>query len=329
MVFLKYAVAAGAVLCAANGPAFAQSNAAANSSPAAAASSKGATISASDPVPLKPSAPSGSAEILTNDTIVKLLGVGLSNEAIIAKIHASKTNFDLSTDQLITLKKEGVPSPVIAAMIEPQGSSSGTAAAFSTDSPNPTVPHYPGVYLQGPATADQKMLRITPTASNQAKVGNILGYAFTMGIASMSVKVTIPGAHGRVKTLPAKPVFYFYFDESVPQSLQGGQSTVWSSGNGNLVTSPSELSLVKFEESDGNRQAKIGSVNIAGAKSGVMDKDRIAFEAEAIAPGIFRVTVQTELKPGEYGFIQATGAGSMAGNGAGSARVFDFSVAAP
>ncbi|TFU01314.1 hypothetical protein EUV02_13550 [Polymorphobacter arshaanensis] len=291
--------------------------------PALASGAPASTAVAAAPVV---TVPTSASEVLTNETILKLLGVGLSNEAIIAKIHSSKTAFNLGTDQLIELKKAGVPSPVIAAMIEPQAGAASAAPQFSTDSPMPNVAHFPGVYLMGPPGPDQKMKRIVATASNQAKVGNIWGYALTMGIASMTVKVTIPGAHARVQAGAGKPVFYFYFDESMPLALQSGQSTVWSSGNGNLVTSPSELSLVRFDQEKDRREAKIGSVNIGGAKTGVMDKDRIPFDAEMIAPGIFKVTVNADLTPGEFGFIQATGAGSMAGNGAGSARVFDFSI---
>ena len=42
-------------------------------------------------------------------------------------------------------------------------------------------------------TTQNQMARIDPTMSSQAKTGGIFGYALTMGIASMSVKVAIAG----------------------------------------------------------------------------------------------------------------------------------------
>jgi hypothetical protein len=262
------------------------------------------------------------AEVVTNDTVLKLIGAGLPDQAIIAKIRSSKTQFDLSTDRLIELKTKGVSGPVLAAMLEPVAP---VAAEFSTDSPDPAVPHYPGVYMFG--AQDNKMTRMMATSSNQAKTGGIIGYALTMGIASASVKATIPGASAKVQTANSRPVFYLFFDESVPRALQGAGSSIWSTGNGSITTSPEELSLVRFMEKENAREARVGSMNIAGAKQGVMDKDRISFDSTQVRPGVFRISPSVVLAPGEYGFIQAlTGGNVSGGGGAMTARVFDFGV---
>lgn len=267
-------------------------------------------------------AQTAAAEVVTNETVLKLLGAGLPDQAIIAKIRTSKTQFDLSTDRLIELKTKGVSGPVLAAMLEPAPQA---AAEFSTDSADTSVPHYPGVYMFG--AQDNKMTRMMATSSNQAKTGGVLGYALTMGIASASVKATIPGASAKVQTPNARPVFYLFFDESVPRGLQGNGSSTWTTGNGSITTSPEELSLVRFMEKENAREARVGSMNIAGAKQGVMDKDRIAFDSTLVRPGVFRVTPSANLEPGEYGFIQAlTGGNVSGGGGAMTARVFDFGI---
>ena len=78
------------------------------------------------------------AETLTNETVVTLVSAGLGDEAVIAKIKASAARYDLSTDSLIALKKSGVSSAIIAAMIEAdsQGMVS-PKAMMSADSPDP------------------------------------------------------------------------------------------------------------------------------------------------------------------------------------------------
>jgi hypothetical protein len=267
------------------------------------------------------------AETLTNETVVTLVKAGLGNEAVIAKIRGSASQFDLSTDQMIALKQQGVSGPVIAAMIE-----SGALPAkptISVDSPDPTVLHPPGIYLLGKWLPEPKMVRIDPTGSNQTKTGGILGYALTGGIASVSMKAAIPNASARIQSREAKPTFYFYFDEAGRAAGQTVGGSFWQGGAISTATTPSEFSLVRFMVKKDRREARVGSMNIAGAKSGVMDKDRIPFTYDLIAPGVFKVSPSADLPPGEYGFLASAQSGSGPGMYAGGvtvARVFDFAV---
>ncbi len=266
------------------------------------------------------------AETLTNDMVVSLVQAGLGDDAVIAKVKASAGHYALSTDDLIALKKRGVSGPVIAAMIESgaQGAVS-SKAVFSADSPDPMVPHPSGVYI----ATDARMVRIDPTTSNQSKTGGILGYAFTGGIASLSIKAVIPNITARVRTGRARPTFYFYFDEATRGLSQAGGASLWLSGPASAITSPNEFSLIRFDVKKDRRETRVGSMNLAGAKAGVMDKDRIPFDYEQVTPGVFKVTPSSDLPTGEYGFLYSVSAGAgpgMWGNGTGSARIFDFAV---
>lgn len=261
------------------------------------------------------------ASSLDNAGVVALSKAGLPDEAIIAKIRTSKTSFDLSTDGLIALKSAGVSGPVMAAMIAP---TAAPAQELSIDSPDPKVPHYPGLYLLERAAGDGKMTRIDPTMTTQARTSNVLGYALTMGIASASVKASIAGDSAKIQTSNRRPVFYAYFEESVPRALQGSNASTWASGVGTTTSSPAEVTLVRFAEGDDRRDAKVGRINIAGSKSGVMEKDQIPFDSEMLRPGVYRITPKADLAPGEYGFIQALAGGGT--QGAMTARVFDFGI---
>ncbi len=220
---------------------------------------------------------------------------------------------------MLELKKQGVPGPVIAALLE-TSKAPPPAPVFSMDSADPSVLHPPGVYLLDEGA--NKVVRIDPTVTNQAKTGGILGYAFTGGIASASVKASIQNSTARVHASATQPQFYFYFDESNPQTANAPQT--WASGTAATVTSPSEFTLIRLTQKEGRREARVGSMNIAGAKSGVMDKDRIPFEYSMVRPGVFRIQISSPLAKGEYGFIY-----SLTGGGAGgaiTARIFDFSI---
>lgn len=254
------------------------------------------------------------AEPLTVDQVLELNALQIGDDTIIAKIESDGSVFDLTTEQIIELRKKGLSSPVVAAMLKTKG-----GPKLSLDSPDPMVPHAPGLYLlqgEGPAA---KMSKMNFTVSSQAKTGGILGYAFTGGIASMSVKVAIQNETSPIKT-SENPRFYFFF-ENVDQA---SSTSTWASGANTFVNSPAEFTLVELMKKKGRREARVGSMNIAGAKSGVMDKDRLAFRSNEVRPGVYEVTPADTLKPGEYGFIfSLAGAGT---GGAMTARVFDFTV---
>ncbi len=259
------------------------------------------------------------AETLTNTDVIGLLAAGLGDEAVIAKIETSDADYTTDTSTLLALRNQGVSSAVIAAML----TRANAAPELSDSSPDPLAPHYTGVYLFDDWSADKRMWKIDATASTQTKTGGILGYALTSGIASASVKAVIPGETSRTNSPVSKPVFYMYFD-----GANANEGSAFSSGFGTSIQSPNEFSLVKLNAKKGRREARIGSMNIGGMKTGVMDKDQIAFNYEQIAPGIYRVESEQPLEAGEYGFIFAVsgGAGPGINAGAGGARVFGFTV---
>lgn len=259
------------------------------------------------------------AETLSNSDVVKLIEAGLGEEAVIAKIETEEGDFDTDVDTLLALREQGVPSAVIAAMVK----KSNELPPLSDSSPDPSVPHFAGMYLMDEWSADARMLKIDPTASTQTKTGGIFGYALTGGIASASIKAVIPGEEARYTAQNRTPTFYMYLDSSA-----GNTPGAFSGGFGPSLQSPNELSLVRLKEKKERREARIGSLNIAGAKSGVMDKDQVPFSYETIGAGIFKISVNKPLKDGQYGFIFAVtgGAGPGANGVAGGARVFDFGV---
>ncbi|MEO8722185.1 MAG: hypothetical protein ABI395_01505 [Sphingobium sp.] len=264
------------------------------------------------------------AETLTNDTIIMLVKAGLDDSAIVAKINASDQQFALSIDQLIALKKAGVSGAVITAMVDrtaPKKAEATDRPQLSMDSPDPMTAHPSGVYLLNSWSETPRMARIDSTVTNQAKTGGLLGYALTGGLASLSVKASIQNETARTKALIKKPVFYFFFDEANPQY---SASSSWLSGASSIVSSPSEFTLIHLAQKQGRRETRVGSMNIGGAKTGVMDKDRIAFAYEMVRSGVFKVTPERELSVGEYGFISSVAGSGQAG--AMTARIFDFSI---
>ena len=269
------------------------------------------------------SATMAAAETLTNDSILAMQGAGLSDDVIVAKIRNSPNSFDTSTEQVIALKATGISPAVLAAMISGPAMGSQSRAALSADSADPNVPHAAGVYLLNEWSNSAKAIKIDASSANLAKTGGFFGYALTGGLASMSVKAVIPGGTARAHAGVTQPTFYFYVDQT--------GTNIFSGPMGVSVT-PNEFSLVRLAAKGGRREARVGSMNIGSMKTGVMDKDRIGFAYDQVAPGVYKVKPSAPLTPGEYGFLYQPAASAGFGPntaGATGVRVFDFSVGAP
>lgn len=257
------------------------------------------------------------AETLTNSSVIALTAAGLDADTIIAKIQSSDTKFDLSTAQLVLLKKRGVPSSVIAAMLAADGRkkgvstvppSSGVSSRSVAAASRPPASRPSGIYLM----RSGQLVRIEANVSGQTKTGGFLGSALSYGIAKISTKVVLQGETARVQTNEPSPTFYFYLPPRASSSSFDAPSTT--------PDSPSQFSLIRLQKKDGSREARIGRGNISGFQSGVVSKDRVDFTYDEDRPGIYAVRPSSPLSAGEYSFIM------IGSGGASVARFFDFSV---
>jgi hypothetical protein len=93
--------------------------------------------------------------------------------------------------------------------------------------------------------------------------------------------------------------------------------------------------LIILNKKSDHREFQIGSFGgITGGKSGVKKDKELEFRAEHLGIRIYKITLASELKPGEYAFFMGTGqgntmAGAHGGNrsgGSAAGRVWDFSI---
>lgn len=113
---------------------------------------------------------------LNNARVIEMSKMGLDDDIIIAKIKNANCKFELNDSDLMQLKKDGVSSKVVAAMLE--------ASAITVTQ----------------VTIDQKPVAIHTLG--QAKTGGRLGSAFTYGIKSVKSKAYLQGAHSSVIVSP-------------------------------------------------------------------------------------------------------------------------------
>lgn len=269
-------------------------------------------------------------QALNNDGVIKLVKAGLSESLIIDTINASPANYDTSANGLIALKAAGLTDKEIAAIVM---KSSGAGAAASTtansntastapagtDPDDPTAPHEAGIYIySASAPAGSKMTMLEPNVYTQGKTGGMFTSALTYGIAKIKTKAILRGAHANTRITDDQPVFYFYFEQR--SAGLSNASTAFGS-----TSTPNEYTLLKFDIKKDTRETLIGSMNAFGASGGTDDKSVVGFTYKRLRPGVYKVSLNSPLQPGEYGFISSGGSfGVGPYGGATNSRVFDF-----
>ena len=214
---------------------------------------------------------------LTNAEIVKLCKAGLGDDIVIAKIEgAGKTAFALDTDSLIQLKQSGVSQPVISAMLR-KGSGRTTTATTT-------------VVATAPAGTTQQDDPPSFEASDGTRGMVIAASRFNatgFGPIKM-VHLEIAGFSSNTRTVDPSPSVIIKFDYD-PQTF---------------------FFFVRTEpdKTDNTRSVKMGSA-MQTLKKMFQENPRyypdanhtVAYNAEQISPGIWRMTPKSPLAPGEYG----------------------------
>ncbi len=256
-------------------------------------------------------------DTLYNSTIITLSKIGLPPSTIISKIQTSITSFDVSTNALIDLSKNGVNGDVIAEMMK-RNDNANTTAVKEINSTNPNAMHKPGIYYYNPQDASNPLKKINPTVISTNKEGSFgesVAKAYSYGIAKTTAKSYISGASSRTQITEANPVFYFYF-----KNEENASADNWFFAS---ATSPNEFVLVWLYKKEDGREMRTGSSNNYGGSTGIPEKDKVQFDITEESEGIYKVSFSKPLKPGdEYCFMYASSAPTRYSNN----KVFDFGI---
>ncbi|MGB9458469.1 MAG: hypothetical protein WCB12_20640 [Bryobacteraceae bacterium] len=253
-----------------------------------------------------------SQQLLNNDSVVKLVKAGLSEDLIVTTINTQPGSYDTSTDGLIALKGAGVSDKVVAAIVAKAAGNPSAPTALATPTPgvqdpeDPMAPHDPGVYLMTTThEGKSKMVFIDRVGAGREKTHR--------GFAKASMKAEIPGPRAAVRTQDANPVFYMYFP---PTSNIGDERS---------ISSPTQFSLLSLEDKKDHRETAVAKVALFGSISYGNDAKKTSlFNAERIRSYAYKVSPSASLKSGEYAFIATT---TMAGSAQGATVViYDFGV---
>ena len=254
---------------------------------------------------------------LTNQDVIEMTKLGLSDDVIIAKIRQAyeagtdAVSFDTSVDGLKALKAANVSESIIKVMINPTPPPAAVVAGANPITIDPSLPPPEvGVYWRDVG----KFLLLQGQMVTNTKAGGKAGSLFTYGLRNQHWDATIEGPTSKNVVRDPKPVFYLYVPEG---------------------TDSSDYVLLKLNKKDNRREFQVGSFGgVSGGKSGVQKDKEIPFHAEHLGIRVYKLTLDNALKPGEYGFFMGTGisqtmtpsrGGSRSG-GAASGRIYDFTI---
>lgn len=148
------------------------------------------------PVAAEPSEPAEAA--LTNDNIIDLVQAKVATSVILGQIRSSKTNFTLSSAELIRLTKAGVPAAVIEVMRDPNAAPKERPAVPAKSQPSKSTPQV-GTPSQPSPITTAPALASTQSAAQSSNQGS------TAPIASPTTNPAInPATAAAVTRTPEK-----------------------------------------------------------------------------------------------------------------------------
>jgi hypothetical protein len=219
-------------------------------------------------------------QVMNNDSVIKLVKAGLSDDLIVTTINSSPSAYDTSADGIIALKTAGASDKVIAAMIAKAAAPAAPAAppppAAAVASTRPAGIDDVGVYFRDRNGA---WANLEPEIVN-FKTGGFLKSLATDGIVKGDINGHIPGKTSKnVLTFPV--ILAVYVAEGVDIA---------------------EYQLLRLRESGDAREFRSVTGGVIHSSGGAA-RDSVQYQSIKIAPRVYQITLDPSLGKGEYGLL--------------------------
>jgi hypothetical protein len=237
-------------------------------------------------------------ESLTNQSVLKLVKAGLSEDLIVQTVNSQPGRYALGADDILALKNAGVSDRIIAAMLNRNNGATGGKPVTGAG-PDLSASGYPneiGVYVK----RNNQWVEIQPEVINW-KTGGVLKSIASAGIVKGDVNGHLNGRSSRNKVnTPLE--FCIYAPEGV------------------AIT---EYQLLRLRDKKDYREFRTVTGGVLHVKGGAT-RDLMEFSADKVASRTFVVNLQN-LSPGEYGFLPP-GAFTSASSASTLGKMYSFSV---
>ena len=228
-------------------------------------------------------------EILTNDSVAKLVKAGLSEDLVVTTINSSPGKYDTSANALIALKKAGAGDKVVAAIIlkssgatTPEAATVGTASA----SAGPSAVLAPGALPTGVDSVGVYYLdrtehwqEVPAEVVNFKNEGALKHYA-SAGMLKGETTGLVGGNRSPLTLkMPAQLLLY------IPEGR-----------------APGEYQLLRLHPNADSREFRAANGGIVHDAGGAL-RDVIDYTPKKIAPRVYVIDMSEDYDRGEYGFL--------------------------
>jgi hypothetical protein len=258
-------------------------------------------------------------ETITNDSVIKMVKAGLSQDLIVSTINSSAGKFDTSTNALIALKRAGAGDKVIAAVVL---KASGASAA--------------------PAPAPVTVSTTAAPAAGTASSVPVSAGGLPAGVDSIGVYY-FPGGHSTAwEEVPAEVVNFKAegaLKHYASAGLLKGEMTGLVGGNRSQLNlklpasfilyipegrAPGEYQLIHMRGNADSREFRAANGGIVHDAGGAL-RDVVDFTTKKLAPRVYLVELSEDYEKGEYGFLPPTD--MPVGNSIPTAsKIYSFSI---
>jgi hypothetical protein len=230
---------------------------------------------------------------LTNDSIVKMLKAGLSEDIVLSSIHSQPGKYSTGADDLIALKSAGVSDKIIAAMMNGGGGAAPAAAAAPAGAP--MVAEIGVYYRKNDQWAD-----LNPEVVN-FKTGGVLKSIGTAGIVKGDI-------NGHVEGMKS------------PNRIASPVDLLVYTPDGVAIT---EYQLLRLRDSKDAREFRTVTGGVMHVSGGAT-RDLVPFESKKLAPRTYEIILPT-LGAGEYGLLPPASGDATASTGR-VGKIYSFSI---
>lgn len=236
-------------------------------------------------------------QVMNNDSVIKLVKAGLSDDLIVSTINASPGTYDTSANGLIALKQAGASDKVVSAIVMKSSAPAPAPIAPAPVSALPAGIDDVGVYYKDKTGAWTALM---PEIVN-FKSGGVLKSMMTDGIVKGDLNGHINGKSAKISaTFPIVIAVY------VPE--------------GTAIT---EYQLLRLRQNSNSREFRSVTGGVMHVSGGAT-RDTVDFQPQKIAPRVYQITLDSALGKGEYGLLPPGAVGSS--NMGSSGKIYSISI---
>ncbi len=233
-------------------------------------------------------------DFIDNLSVIEMKKSNLSKPIIINAIEsANDFNFDITTKGLKQLSDNKIDDDIVVLIMKKQKNKSENI--INIDGIQIEKNEY-GLFIN----ENNKKLKINSHLT-QVDMG-------------MKLKAQIPNPTSDI--IIGNDINTFYLNFNVDEN--SATNSVYNLTNS--ISDPNEGELVRLAKNGKKREFQVGKVGMGRLKSEIPEKIRIEYKVEKIKFSIYKITVNKNLEPGEYGFIFG------AINPGATMKIYDFTI---